>query len=70
VLHNQLIVSNTLQKDYVGLEDVADGVYDLYFCFYQIGRYDLQTNKIQGIVSKLGLSVKRVYLVRRVKPMS
>jgi putative transposase len=60
VFHNQIFVSNTLCEDYVGLEEVADGVYDLYFCFYQIGRYILQTNKIQGIVSKVGLSVKRM----------
>ncbi|NIS82556.1 MAG: transposase, partial [Anaerolineales bacterium] len=37
VFHNQIFVSNTLHEDYVGLEEVADGVYDLYFCFYQIG---------------------------------
>ena len=66
VFHNQVFVSNTLHEDYVGLEEVADGVYDLYFCFYQIGRYELQLNKIQGIVSKVGLSVKRVDLVSRV----
>jgi len=66
VFHNQVFVSNTLHGDYVGLEEVSDGVYDLYFCFYQIGRYDLQTNKIQGIVSKVALSVKRVDLVSRV----
>jgi hypothetical protein len=50
----------------VDLEEVTDGVYDMYFCFYQIGQYDLQSNKIQGIVSKVGLSVKRVDLVNRV----
>ena len=66
VFRNQIFVSNTLQEDYVGLEEVADGVYDLFFCFYQIGRYNLQTNKIQGIVSKVGLSVKRVDLASRV----
>jgi putative transposase len=60
VFHNQVFVSNTLQEDYVGLEEVGDGVYDLYFCFYQIGRYELRTNKIHDIVSKVGLSVKRV----------
>lgn len=60
VFHNQVFVSNTLQEDYVGLEEVGEGVYDLYFCFYQIGRYELQTNKIHDIVSKVGLSVKRV----------
>jgi hypothetical protein len=66
VFHNQVFVSNTLHEDYVGLEEVDDGVYDLYFCFYQIGRYELLTNKIQGIVSKVGLSVRRVDLVGRV----
>ena len=66
VFHNQVFVSNTLHEDYVGLEEVDDGVYDLFFCFYQIGRYELQTNKIKGIVSKVGLSVKRVDLVSRV----
>lgn len=55
-----------MHEDYVGLEVVADRVYDLYFCVYQIGRYDLQRNKIQDILSKVGLSVKRVDLVSRV----
>jgi transposase InsO family protein len=40
VLHNQVFVSNTLHEDYVGLEEVDDGIYDVYFCFYQIGRYE------------------------------
>jgi putative transposase len=66
VFRKQIFVSNTLQEEYVGLEEVADGVYDLYFCFYQIGRYDLQSDKIQGIVSEVGLIVKRVDLVSRV----
>ena len=35
----------------MGLEEVDDGVYDLFFCFYG---YELQTNKIHGIVSKVG----------------
>jgi len=47
VFHNQVFVSNTLYEDYVGLEEVDDGVYDLFFCFYHIGRYELRTNKIQ-----------------------
>lgn len=66
VFHNQVFLSNTLQEDYVGLEEVDDGVYDLYFCFCQISRYELHAYKIQGIVSKVGLSVRRVDLVSRV----
>jgi putative transposase len=60
VLHNQVFVSHTLMEDYVGLEEVDNGIYDLFFCFYQIGRYELRTNKIHGIVSKVGLTVQRI----------
>ncbi len=70
VLRRQIFVSNTLQKDYVGLEEVDDGVYDLYFCFYQIGRYELKTNRIRDIVSKVGVSRRQVDLANRVLPMS
>ncbi len=64
--NNQFFVSNTLQEDYVGLEEVDDGVYDLYFCFYQIGRYELRVNKIHDIVSKVGLSRRQVDHASRV----
>ncbi len=62
----QFFVSHTLDEDYVGLEEVDDGVYDLFFCFYHIGRYELHTNKIRDIVSKVGLSRRQVDLASRV----
>jgi transposase InsO family protein len=65
-LRRQIFVSNTLQEDYVGLEEVDDGVYDLYFCFYQIGRYDLRKNKIHDVMSRVGLSRSQVDLAIRV----
>ncbi len=70
VFHNQIFVSNTLHEDYVGLEEVEDGVYDLYWCFYQIGRYELKTNKIHDVASRVGLSRTQVDLASRVSPMS
>ena len=66
----QIFVSNTLHEDYVGLEEVDDGVYDLFYCFYHIGRYELKTNKIHDMVSRVGLSVRRVDRVSRVSTMS
>ena len=56
VFNNQFFVSHTLDEDYVGLEEVDDGVYDLFFCFYHIGRYELRNNKLQGIVSKVPMT--------------
>ena len=68
MLGNQIFVTNTLQEDHVGLEEVDDGVYDLFFCFYQIGRYHLQQNRIEDIVSKVPVSRRQVDLARRVLP--
>ena len=65
VFHKQPFVSNVLQEDYVGLEEVDDGVYDLYFCFYQIGRYDLREKRIQDIVSKVPVRKRSVDLASR-----
>jgi len=70
VFHNQIFVTQTLNEEYVGLEEVDDGVYDLYFCFYQIGRYDLRTNKIEDIISRVPTSQTRADLTSRVSPMS
>jgi len=66
IFNQQIFVSNTLQEDYVGLEEVDDGLYDLYFCFYQIGRYELQAGRIQDIVSRVGLSRRQVDHASRV----
>lgn len=70
VFHNQVFVTQTLNQEYVGLEEVDDGIYDLYFCFYQIGRYDLRRNKIEDIISKVPTSQSRAELTPRVLPMS
>ena len=70
VLRNQIFVSNTLHDDFVGLEEVDDGVYNLYFCFYQIGRYLLHPNRIEDIVSRVPVSRRQVDLARRVSAMS
>ena len=70
VFKKQVFVSNTLHEDYVGLEEVDDEVYDLFYCFYHIGRYELKSNKIYDMVSKVGLSVRRADRVSRVSTMS
>ena len=65
VLSKQIFVSQTLNEELVGLEEVDDGVYDLYFCYYQIGGYELRVNKIHDIVSRVGVSRRQVDLANR-----
>jgi len=66
----QFFISSTLREDYVGLEEVDDGVFDLFFCFYQIGRYDLRKNKVEDIITKVPLSLPHDLEAPRVLPMS
>jgi len=70
VLSKQIFVTNTLQEDFVGLEEVDNGIYDLYFCFYGIGRYHLQQNKIEDIVSRVPVRRRQIDLARRLLPIS
>ena len=70
VFGNQVFLSQTLNEEYVGLEEVDDGVYDVFFCFYLIGRYELQTNTVVDIISKVPMSRRRADLPSRVSPMS
>lgn len=70
VFSNQVFVSQTLNEDYVALEEVDDGMYDLYFCFYLIGRYELKSNTIHDIITKVPVSVSKAEGPIRVLPMS
>jgi hypothetical protein len=70
VFGNQVFLSQTLNEDYVGLEEIDEGVYDLYFCFYLIGRYHLRKNKIEDTISKVPVSISKAEGPNRVLPMS
>jgi hypothetical protein len=43
-------------EDYVGFEEQQEGIYDLYFCFYHIGRYNLKDNRVEGVISRVPVS--------------
>jgi len=58
VFRNQIFVSQVLNEEDVGLEEVEDGLYDLYFCFYLIGRYDWRRNTIHDIISRVPTAVR------------
>ena len=66
----QVFVSQSLNVEYLALEEVDEGTYDMYFCFYLIGRYELKTNEIHGIISKVPVSVNKAEGPDAVSPMS
>jgi hypothetical protein len=47
--HNQWVnVSHVLAEEYVGLEEVADGIWSVYFGPVQLGRFDERDLRIHG----------------------
>ena len=63
-------MSQTLNEEYVALEEIDDGIHDLFFCFYLIERYELRTNTIHDIISKVSVNVSKAEGPTRVSSMS
>jgi hypothetical protein len=70
IFGNQVFVGQTLNENFVGLEEVDEGIYDVFFCFYLIGRYELRNNTIHNIISKMHVSVSKAEGPIKVSPMS
>jgi transposase InsO family protein len=69
VFKKQIFLSQTLNEEYVGLEEVDNGIYDVFFCFYHIGRYDFPNNRVEGIISRVPVSRTLAEAPKTVSPM-
>jgi transposase InsO family protein len=56
MMGKQFFVATPLMEDYIGFEEQEEGVYDMYFCFYHIGRYNAPKNKVEGVISKVAVT--------------
>jgi putative transposase len=45
--------TTTLAEDFVGFEEMEDGIFDVYFCDFKIGRFVERENKIQDIIGRV-----------------
>ena len=54
IVSKQIFVSSTLIEENIGFEEIDDGLYDMFFCFLLIGRFELKTSRIFDIVSRVG----------------
>ena len=59
---NRVCVTHTLEREYVGLEEVDDGIWDVYFGPVRLGRMDERTLRIEDYRGRLTR--------KRVSPMS
>ena len=46
-------VSSTLAEEYVGFEEMEDGIFDVYFCDLRIGRFFEKDNCIRDIIGRV-----------------
>lgn len=69
-------VSSTLAEEYIGFEEVEDGIHNVYFCELLIGRFREETMKIEDVIERV--PVRQTGIVeccnpktrRKVSPMS
>lgn len=51
--NNRVPVSSTLIKEYIGFEELADGIHNVYFCDFLIGRFYEEISRIKDIIERL-----------------
>ena len=52
-LTNWVYVTSTLALEYVGFEEMEEGVFDVYFCDFRIGRFFEKENKITDLIARV-----------------
>ena len=50
--NHRVPVSSTLIKEYIGFEEVGDGIYNVYFCDFIIGRFFEEIGRIKDIIKR------------------
>ena len=51
VFHHWVNVSSVLAEEYVGLEEIDDGTWAVYFANYLIGRLNERTHRIEELAA-------------------
>jgi hypothetical protein len=46
-------VSSTLAEEYIGFEEVEDGIHNVYFCNLLIGRFFEEQLKIRAVIERV-----------------
>jgi hypothetical protein len=46
-------VSSTLAEEYIGFEEVEDGIHNVYFCELLIGRFVEEAMKIEDVIERV-----------------
>ena len=50
---HQCRISSVLNYEYIGMEEIDDGVYNIYYSWYLIGRYFMKNKKLMDVITRL-----------------
>ncbi len=51
--HHRVPVSSTLIEEYIGFEEIEDGIYNVYFCNFLIGRFFEEIGRIKDVIKRV-----------------
>ena len=51
--HEWVCVSTVCSEEYIGFEEIDDGIWDVYFGMLKIGRFDERTKRIEDQFGRL-----------------
>ncbi len=74
--HRWVQVSSTLAEEYIGFEEIEDGIYNVYFCELLIGRFREETMRIEDVIERVPIRQRGIVECgnpktrRKVSPMS
>jgi transposase-like protein len=51
--HRWVQVSSTLAEEYIGFEEIEDGIYNVYFCEVLIGMFFDEVSKIKDVIERV-----------------
>jgi transposase InsO family protein len=51
--HRWIQVSSTLAEEYIGFEEIEDGIHNVYFCDMLIGRFYEEVSKIKDVIERV-----------------
>lgn len=51
--HHRVPVTNTLSEEYIGFEEIDDGIYNVYFCDFLIGRFFEEIGRIKDVIERV-----------------
>ena len=52
-------LTHTLENEYIGLEEIDDGIYNVYYCDYLIGRFFEEILSVKDVIERVPIRLRK-----------